>query len=69
MLDFQNGLRLAHLLYVVAELGAVDQLLGGPLPVEEIAKRVDAHPPSLKSSSRRGQFYTKRRVFSGEPDA
>ncbi|MFD7914433.1 methyltransferase [Streptomyces sp. NPDC059752] len=47
MLDFQNGLRLAHLLYVVAELGVADQLAAGPLPVDEIAKRVDAHPGTL----------------------
>ncbi|MEV5595092.1 methyltransferase [Streptomyces sp. NPDC052496] len=47
MLDFQNGLRMAHLLYVVAELGVADQLADGPLPVDEIAKRVDAHPGAL----------------------
>ncbi|MGV9881173.1 methyltransferase [Streptomyces sp. NPDC003006] len=52
MLDFQNGLRLAHLLYVVAELGVADQLTAGPLPVDEIAKRVDAHPGTLYRAMR-----------------
>ncbi|MEV1084710.1 methyltransferase [Streptomyces sp. NPDC050211] len=52
MLEFQNGLRLAHLLYAVAELGVADQLAEGPLPVDEIAKRVDAHPGALYRAMR-----------------
>ncbi|MFH8570517.1 methyltransferase [Streptomyces sp. NPDC017993] len=52
MLEFQNGLRLAHLLYAVADLGVADQLTSGPLPVDEIAKRVDAHPGTLYRAMR-----------------
>lgn len=52
MLGFQNGLRLAHLLYSVAEMGVADQLVAGPLPVDEIAKRVDAHPGTLYRAMR-----------------
>lgn len=47
MLELQDGLRVAHLLYVLADLGVADELVEGPLHVDEIAKRVDAHPRSL----------------------
>src|SRR6266567_1488577 len=47
MLDMLDGLRLTHLLCVLAELGVADQLADGPLTVEEIADRTGAHAPSL----------------------
>lgn len=51
--DFQrlqsmiNGYRISQLLFVVAKLRVADLMVSGPLPVEEIARRVKAHEDSL----------------------
>jgi hypothetical protein len=37
-----------QMLYTVAKLGVADVLAKGPLTPEAIAKRVGAHPPSLR---------------------
>lgn len=47
MTEFHSGLRMALLLSVLAELGIADELGEGPLPVEEIAERTEAHVDGL----------------------
>ncbi len=42
-----NGYRVTQLLSVAAKLGIADLLAGGPEPVEELAKTVDAHADAL----------------------
>jgi SAM-dependent methyltransferase len=47
MLELQNGLRLAHLLCAVAELGVADHLADGPRPVDDLAHLTGAHADTL----------------------
>jgi hypothetical protein len=47
MLDLQNGLRLAHLLCAIADLGVADHLADGPRPVSELAELTGAHAETL----------------------
>jgi hypothetical protein len=47
MLDLLDGVRLTHLLCVLAELGVADEVADGPLTVEEIADRTGTHADSL----------------------
>lgn len=42
----------SQLIYLAAKLGIADALANGPLTVDEIAIRVDAHAPSLKRALR-----------------
>jgi len=42
-----GGFRISQALYVAAALGVADQLAAGPVPVEVLAERAGAHPPSL----------------------
>lgn len=39
---------MSQLVYVVAELGVADVLAAGPRTAQSIARRVGAHPPSLR---------------------
>jgi len=47
MLEFHNGLAMAHILSVLAEIGVADQVADGPLEVEELAKRTDTNADAL----------------------
>jgi predicted O-methyltransferase YrrM len=47
MLEFHNGLGMAHLLSVIAEIGLADQLTDGPLGVEELAERTGTNADAL----------------------
>lgn len=56
MIDVQTSQQLAKLttggwitqaVYVAADLGIADLLIGGPLTVEELAQRADVHPDAL----------------------
>jgi hypothetical protein len=47
MTDFHSGLRIGHMLSAVAELGLADELVDGPLPVEDLAHRTGTHAESL----------------------
>jgi hypothetical protein len=42
-----GGFRISQALYAAAVLGVGDQLVAGPEPVEVLAERSGAHPPSL----------------------
>lgn len=48
MLGLITGYWVSQLVYVVAELGVADVLAAGPRTAESIARRVGAHPPSLR---------------------
>jgi Mn-dependent DtxR family transcriptional regulator len=41
------GFRGTHLLYVMAELGVADQLVGGPRRSVDLASELGAHPDAL----------------------
>ncbi|MBV9141006.1 MAG: methyltransferase [Pseudonocardiales bacterium] len=47
MLEFHNGLSMAHILSVIAEIGVADQVTDGPLGVEELAKRTGTNADAL----------------------
>lgn len=59
-----NGYRNSQLLYVAAKLRIADLLVNGPLPVEEIARRVKVHEDSLYRVLR---ALAGSGVFSEEP--
>ncbi|MFE0020346.1 methyltransferase [Amycolatopsis sp. NPDC059021] len=42
-----DGVLVAQLIHVIAELGVADALGAGPLPVDDLAKRVGANPDGL----------------------
>lgn len=44
LLDLALGSMITQAIYVAAELGIADLLSDGPLPAEEIARKVNAHP-------------------------
>lgn len=47
MMQFQDGLRLTHMLCALAEIGVADHLTDGPMPVEQIARLTDTHADPL----------------------
>jgi hypothetical protein len=47
MMEFHGGLRMGFMLSAVAELGIADELVGGPLPVEELAQRTGSNADAL----------------------
>jgi hypothetical protein len=47
MLEFHNGLGMAHILGVIAEIGVADQVTDGPLGVEELAERTGTNADAL----------------------
>jgi predicted O-methyltransferase YrrM len=47
MLEFHNGLGMAHILSVIAEIGVADQVTDGPLEVEKLAERTGTNPDAL----------------------
>jgi predicted O-methyltransferase YrrM len=47
MLEFHNGLGLAHILSVIAEIGVADQVTNGPLGIEELAERTGTNTDAL----------------------
>lgn len=47
MLEFHNGLSMAHILSVIAEIGVADQVTDGPLGVEELAERTGTNADVL----------------------
>jgi hypothetical protein len=72
MLEFHNGLTMAHLLSVLAEAGVADEVADGPLPVEELAKRTgtnaDALHRVLRAVASKGVFTeVSPRVFGITP--
>jgi hypothetical protein len=60
MLEFHNGLSMAHILSVLAEIGVADQVTDGPLGVEELAERTgtnaDALYRVLRAAASKGVF-------------
>lgn len=52
MLELLLGAWLAQTITAVAELGVADALAGGPLPIEELARRVGADPDALRRALR-----------------
>lgn len=60
MLEFHSGLRMAHILSVIAEIGVADQVTDGPLGVEELAERTgtnaDALYRVLRAAASKGVF-------------
>ncbi|MFF4712938.1 methyltransferase [Streptomyces eurythermus] len=47
IIRLMNGAWVQQALYVAAKLGIADLLADGPLPVEELAAKADAHPEAL----------------------
>src|SRR3954452_7135004 len=47
MIWLLSGVPLGHMLQAVAELGIADELIGGPLPVDELADRTDSNADAL----------------------
>jgi O-methyltransferase domain/Dimerisation domain len=48
LLHLLHGFRASCVIATAVELGLVDQLAAGPVPAEELAKRLDAHESSLR---------------------
>jgi hypothetical protein len=47
MIQLLSGFQISQALYVVAKLGAADQMVSGPRPIAEIAEAVDADASAL----------------------
>lgn len=72
MMGFHSGLRIGHMLSAVAELGVADELVGGPLPVDELASRTSSNGDALyrvlRALASRGVFTeVSRRTFGLTP--
>jgi hypothetical protein len=65
MLDMITDLMVAQALHVAARLGIADELTGGPLSPDEIARRLDADPDAvsrlLRALASRGVFASDSR--------
>ncbi|GAB2769426.1 methyltransferase [Streptomyces daliensis] len=69
MIELHSGVRITYMLQAVAELGIADQLAGGPLPVDELAKRTESNADALyrvlRALAGKGIFTeVSRRVFA-----
>jgi hypothetical protein len=72
MMDFHGGLRMGFMLSAVAELGIADQLVDGPLPVDDLAERTGSNADALyrvlRAMASKGVFTeVSRRTFGLTP--
>ncbi|WP_416971114.1 methyltransferase [Streptomyces sp. 4F14] len=72
MWDFHSGLRMGFMLSAIAEIGIADQLVEGPLSVDELAKRTGNNADGLyrvlRAMASKGVFTeTSHRVFGLTP--
>lgn len=72
MWDFHGGLRMGFMLSAIAEIGVADQLVDGPLSVEDLAERTGSSADSLyrvlRAMASKGVFTEiSRRTFGLTP--
>ncbi|TDD34075.1 methyltransferase [Actinomadura sp. KC06] len=72
MWDFHSGLRMGFMLSAIAEIGIADELVDGPLSVDELAQRTGSDPNGLyrvlRAMASKGVFTeTSRRTFGLTP--
>ena len=72
MWDFHSGLRMGFMLSAIAEIGIADELVEGPLPVDELAQRTGSNADGLyrvlRAMASKGVFTeTSHRVFGLTP--
>jgi hypothetical protein len=68
MIELHSGLRMSFMLQAIAEIGIADQLVDGPLSVDDLAKRTDSDADALyrvlRALAGKGIFTeVSRRVF------